>query len=244
MKKMVSLFVFLVVLCLSCSACGEAFTIHSGVSFDMTMDEVSQLEKDAGFDVTIEDAGEADIFNCSKIHEHKQLTVTGQIAGVKGALITYHFSKEDSKLAAATYCLQVSTTQEGKYEAVRESLISKYGQPQADGLADIFHQELNMDSYSFIDNTIKENNVEALGWSCKPDYFQNDIWIVPQNNDTSIVITGINCKLNLDYGKMGKTAYYLVFVGYQKYKADEVKSILSSLESEFNTYQEQLKNDL
>ena len=243
MKKTLFFFVvFSFIVCFIGNVIADEFTLHSGVSFSMTKEEVLQKEKDAGFTAELEKADKNYSANCSAKHDSEQIDVTGQIAGCPGSTIIYHFDRKNGKLDAATYYLQASTSQKDRYKAVRESLVNKYGEPETDGMATVFHQKLPMDAYSFIDNYVNSYNMETLNWSCSIDYLQNDVWVIPQEDNTSIVITGINGILNLKIDQ--KTTFYMVIVGYQKYNNNEIENVLSSLKEEIDTYQNQLQNDL
>lgn len=126
-KKGLSILIILLVFMSSIvgSASANEFTLHSGVAFGMTTEQVIQLEQKAGFEVeTSED-------------DPNILKIQGKIASVESSRIKYQFA--NNKLYYARYDLgsdQINRGFEG-YKKIQESLESKYGKPT--GLPDGFH---------------------------------------------------------------------------------------------------------
>ena len=145
MKRMVCTLALLLVLVLSVSALAEEFTLHSGVKFGMTIEEVMQAEKDAGFEPT---EGTIDTQNCSEIHQKNGVHIEEQqVAGVDDAYIQYHFDNE-GKLDSAIYNLR-----RGYFESsdIKDSMIEKYGKYYEQATSDRIHElraELNLDVYN------------------------------------------------------------------------------------------------
>ena len=230
MKRLGCLFLVMILAATTASALAEQFTLHSGVMFGMTKDEVQQIEKDAGFDVEEIEMKEEDRRNCAKIHLAEAISVNGQIAGVHGANIKYHFDKEGA-LDSAVYLLGIEESS-GAYTPIRKSLIQKYGEPDSD-MAEVWHAYLNMDAYSNYDNYGDED-------VCDVDFYNNDSWLIPQEDGTYVIITGLEYQLDIRYyGSVVMTQ-----VGYQRFGGEDIENALQMVEDSVETYNSQLENDL
>ena len=200
----------------------DGFTLHSGVKFGMTMDEVIEIEKNAGFDAKKENLDDMYAFYCSNKHSKTCVSVSGQIAGVNGASIVYHFSKYGN-LEAAVYGL-AHDDKAGRYDPIRSSLIKKYGNPDS-VMSEVWHHTLSMDVYSLADFFLENLNVPSIGFVCTIDYVHNDSWLIPVNEDTYVIITGIEFSQRVT----GYAPVYITLVGYQKYDKTEIDKIQSSM---------------
>lgn len=230
MKKMFCLVISLLVLLGSVSAMAEGFSIHSGVEFGMTMDEVIQKEKDAGFSVETIELDDYDGWNCPDNHSPSAVSVDGQIAGINGANITYHF-QNNGKMDAAIYLLGATS---GVYAPIRDSLIRKYGEPDTD-MSDVWHSYLDLDVYSKADYN-SQRNIHV----CKIDYLNDDSWLLPQEDGSYIIITGLEFSQKI--ASLG--TYIWTYVGYQLFSEEEINNALANAKETIDTYNNQLENDL
>lgn len=224
MKRLGCLFLVMILVATTASALAEQFTLHSGVMFGMTKDEVRQVEKDAGFDVEEVKMDKMYRRNCQEIHLDKAISVSGQIAGVSGANIMYHFD-EEGQLDSAVYNLGQANSY-GAYTPIRESLIQKYGEPDSD-MSEVWHTYLNMDVYSVSDY--------CAGFNMNVDSSYNDSWLIPQEDGTYVIITGFEHHID---------SYVLTWVGYQKFSKEDVEGALQKAKISVETYNSQLENDL
>lgn len=239
MKKMLCLVISLIVLLGSVSALAEGFSIHSGVEFGMTMEEVIQKEKDAGFsDVEIYEIDDFEIKYCSDEHSPKGVQVYGQIAGADGANIVYHF-QENGGMDAAIYTLNASSTNKDRYAAVRESLTKKYGKPDS-LMSDVWHTYLDMDVYSYADSCYEKYNNPSIGMSCEIEYSYNDSWLVPQDDGSYIIISG--CDYDMDVTRAG--TFHITLIGYQHFTEEAINTALAKAKETVDKYNSQLENDL
>lgn len=125
-KKLISILIILSVftVCITGSSLADEFTLHSGVKFGMTLEEITQIEENAGFETTLNE-------------EKTQLEITGKIASVENSRIDYAFI--NNKMFQASYALGRDSINRGVegYSIIQESLESKYGEPT--GLPNNFH---------------------------------------------------------------------------------------------------------
>ncbi len=213
MKKMICALVMLLVFVVYASALAEEFTIHSGVKFGMTIEEVMQAEKEAGFEpeeITV------DTRNCSAIHQKNGVFIEGQIAGVDGAIVTYHFDNE-GKLDSTIYNLR------GTYRDIEDSLIEKYGKID-ESVSERIHDlriALNLDVYNPIDE-LEESPVKVwIHEKCK------ESWIVSQDDGSKLIITLYAVEEEI---KAGATLYFS-YVGYQYYEPGEIEKVLAAADA-------------
>lgn len=112
MKKMLCLVISLIVLLGSVAALAEEFTLHSGVKFGMTREEVAAAEKANGF-------------KTKDNSSYDTLDVEGFIAGYDNSDIMYSF--KNNSMTSAHY--HFGRNDDKVFPAVKETLISKYGEP-------------------------------------------------------------------------------------------------------------------
>ena len=232
MKRLFSILLVLslMAICLLGSALADEFTVHSGVKFGMTVDEVVAAETAAGFNPEIKNenqAGNDRFYNCEDKHLTTQFVeVDGQIAGQNDSSVIYHFNKTDGRLNSSVYEFYISPD---TFNILRENLIKKYGEPDT-GLSAAFHSILKPDAYNFIDY-------------CKPyskiTYHYDDMWLIPQDDESYILISGICARIVIS-----GSAYTFSYIGYQKYSKEEIDDTLSTITTDVNTYNDQLNNDL
>lgn len=240
MKKIVLPILMIMVLTLTSFAFADDFSIHSGVKFGMTIDEVTSAESAAGFTPESSEIPEFFSYHCNKSHDASGIVVSGQIAGVRGAAIYYHFTKEEKTLDAAVYLLAFSDSPSDTYSTIRSSLITKYGEPE-NSMSEIWHSALKPDVYSYPDNAYEQFNAKVSG-ACEINYKYNDSWLIPQDDGSYVLITGIDVVQSI---KTFSTNYsYMTFVGYQHYSKAEVESLLELVQNEIDNTKTQLQDDL
>ena len=230
MKKTLSLFLILFIACIVSISSAEEFTLHSGITFGMTMDQVMTCEKSAGFKpekktlTQKSDATEEGSFYfCSKKHLADYIYVEGQIAGQKDAAIRYHFNSK-KQLDAAVYEFFGG---KAMYKTLRESLIKKYGEAFDTSLINIWLKYLHPDALNIFQYSAQYVNV---------DYHSADSWLIPQDNGDYILIIGLCGRL------MSK--YDWIYIGYQRFGKTEVQKVLEEAKIETQNAVDQLNNDL
>lgn len=120
MKRLVSLLMVFAMMMIS-AAWAEEFTIHSGVKFGMSVDEVIAAEKANGFSAKLNDNGE--------------VSFEGQVAGYKETNVYYQFVNQC--LVSAKYQFNANRTKDDIFKVVQGTLTEKYGEPIAeDGYLD------------------------------------------------------------------------------------------------------------
>ena len=102
----------------------RSFSVHSGVMFGMTKNEVIEQEKCAGF--VVDQGIFTELSTCR--HGSNYVMFTGTVAGVKGASILYHFNRQDI-LESVVYLVGYSPNKYGTgntFTSFSESLSQKY----------------------------------------------------------------------------------------------------------------------
>ena len=125
MKKLLTLVILMLVICLS-SSIAESFTLHSGTTFGMTMEEVIAKEAEKGFEAKqatlkytfYNDDGEY------KRTSSDGLTVNGSMVGYAKSTLNYYFD-DNGHLYAAVYVF--GTHDRDSYSQVSDLLKNKYG---------------------------------------------------------------------------------------------------------------------
>lgn len=149
-KKLVA-FVLLAVMVFSLTACGEQkeqtpavpqstlacdFSLHSGVTFGMTRDEVIKKEEAAGFQM-VKDMAAPDKATVSlgtyidHFYDEAQLPdlfSTGTFAGIKDSEIAYWFN-DQGQLFRMQYSLNYNGIKKPDRQLILDSLMTKYGEP-------------------------------------------------------------------------------------------------------------------
>ena len=224
MKKMLCLVISLVVLLSTVSALAEEFTIHSGVMFGMTREEVITLETDAGFEV---------------IESEEYITVKGKIASIDKSAIRYYF--EENALTTAWYRLGGthsdvgdSTYDPDSFDVVEDALVSKYGEPNFDTqVLDSIASEYDIDGLNkyLIGGVYRDYGV--AGWSN---------WLFPVDEDTYLFIDHHLFSGELK-GAGGLSVGYHTLC-YQMMDAAEVESVIQSIADENQEDSQQLEDDI
>lgn len=113
MKKLIAFISIVVMLLVNCAS-AETFSLHSGVEFGMTMEEVKSAEEGAG---------------CSVSTGNQEISVkTEYLGGIAGGYINYYFST-NGNLNKCRY--QFGNA--GDYYTLQEMYSGKYGAPMATG---------------------------------------------------------------------------------------------------------------
>jgi len=225
MKKAVSIFLVLTILMASIwGASAEEFTIHSGTTFNMTIDEVIEAEKTAGFSPKRESGGSKETFYfCKGKHSDEYVYVKGQIAGQQDSRIIYHFDNETGILNAAVYTFYYSGTK--VYQTLRNTLINKYGEPFDFSTINVWLKYLKPDALNVLMYASCYANVT---------YYNGDSWLVPQDNGDYVLIISICARIN------GAGWEDCSYIGYQYYSKSEVESALDNEKKDLN----QINDDL
>lgn len=138
MKKITAVIIILVlILNLSISvALADGFSIHSGVEFGMTLDQVKAQESSTGFTVSAGDLSYSALgykndksmvaITKAAFGTNDPPTVHGSIAGFDDSYIYYFFN--DDKLVSAIYHFGEKNKSD-RYDTVSSALESKYGEP-------------------------------------------------------------------------------------------------------------------
>ena len=75
---------------------------------------------------------------------------------------------------------------------------------------------------------------------CDVDFYNNDSWLIPQEDGTYVIITGLEYQLDIRYyGSVVTTQ-----VGYQRFSGEDIENALQMVEDSVETYNSQLENDL
>lgn len=125
MKRAIRIIVSMImVCCVLFAANAEDITLHSGVNFGMTIDEVLAQEKNSGYEL---EKIEKD-YGSSKLSTIYELT-GATVAGIDLSDINYLFDS-DGNLYAATYVLgSIFSDLEPNYSIIEGALVEKYGEP-------------------------------------------------------------------------------------------------------------------
>ncbi len=215
MKKFISILATLSFLSLFVlgSAIAESFTLHSKVTFGMTLDEVTSYEKNAGFTVSAQKIE----YGTPKVKVAKK--VEGTIAGIDGSEIHYYFDK-DNKLYSATYWLgsQLRSTLT-EYETLEAALTKKYGAS-------------NEVYLPIVERIGFESNDYLSCWGLKrtnKTYPQYSSWLIQQDDGTYVAIVHY-----FESATVMGTKLTFHILGYQVYSADEINAELDTISNEID----------
>lgn len=221
MKKILCLVISLIVLLSSVSAFAEEFTVHSGVTFGMSKDEVIACENEAGFS---SQTAKRNAAFCNDMKHHTDvLQLSGKIAGQDGAMILYHFNSAD-EMEAAVYWFG------GEASTIKEALIDKYGESDSEFTL-IAASKLETEAYSFYTDGL---SMEELGLTTA-NLFDECSWRVDQEDGSSVVISYVYSVVS---------GFPFSSVSYQLFSTEELDNYHSELISEYNESQQQLDDDL
>lgn len=222
MKKTFSVLLILMIFVGCCfgNAMADVFSVHSNVQFGMSMDEVKKLESDAGFEVN----ESTDLFR-----DCPTLEVTGNIAGVSGAAITYLFDN-NKKLKEADYRMFAIGGIGGDYDTLLSALINKYGTPNADEtwIAALNNPDILMTGrmIAYISNAMFGSVVSSKG----------EAWLQEQEDGTFVSIDIFNI-INSDGKKLN-------YITYGSYTSEEIENLKNMVINGAQEYVNQINNDL
>jgi len=185
----------------------DDFSIHNGVIFGMTKNNVKEAEMSAGFTYG---SDSDDLFGRCKQHK-SFLTFSGTVAGIDGANITYHFNSQDA-LESAIYTLGFSTAKYGTNElfsSLSDSLASKYG--NEDAIAKIMIEDSYLDCCV---NAYYERWETAVS---KVEVTASKAFTYNTDDGNTIVIYISSLNISLSTGKSAGEGLYII---YQLYDAD------------------------
>ena len=259
MKK-VSCFLMVLILVFSSVAglAEEPFTLHGGVQFGMSVDEVQTIENEAGFeleDCTIisddaQDVVEATqlaidaisgmagsrysgvqfVFGDTKMVKFKY--ITGMIAGIEKSGIQFVFDKE-GKAFAATYVFgNPFEYEQVDYDTVEEILTEKYGDSN-----EVLFPAVSKIGYEPLNFLLRLENEWGIERQNLPDYTS---WAIQQENGNYVIITHYNATVKIT----SDLVFTFNIVGYQLYSEEELNKGISEVNDEANEIVEQRANDL
>ena len=225
MKRIIGVCITLImVLIMVNSSIAEDFTLHSGVKFGMTLDEITALESAKGFNLEDIDAD----YGFSRIAYIKK--IRGKIAGIEKSFIDYLFD-ENNKMFAATYSLGTLPEEwEPDYSNIENALIKKYGDP--DNVVLPLVNRIGFAPLGFPNSLGLEMEKEGTF----PPYSS---WLVHEDNGNYVAIV---------HYKIGITLYGIDLkcnvVGYQEYSAEEITAEIDNVANEAEEISSQRENDL
>lgn len=224
MKKILCLVISMAALLSSVSALAEEFSIHSGVMFGMSADEIRMLEDNAGFEIV--EISENDVI-LDTIGEDESITnIEGKIAGIDDSSI-YYITNNDSGLFSAQYNFRSKNYDQvvADYPIIQQALENKYG-PSTDMWASICLYDLNYRPFDTLKITATWGPVGLKDF---------DTWEIQLEDGSYIIIIHYISSLTLS----NSTSYFHQ-IGYQRFEEDEISVILNELQEN----QSQLNEDL
>lgn len=225
MKK-VSCFLVVLILVFS-SAVGlaeEPFTLHSGVHFGMTHDEVYEAESKEGFI--------ASEYELNEIRESYSFDVKGMIAGVNDASIRYYFGMNDS-LHEAVYMLYSSGNSTDRRDVFFDTLSTKYGEPNADD-----KWVSSLESGAAMTDRVPTIMINSIFGSVIQET-NDDVWLIEQNDGSYVSID----LLTIDKMDNGRESI-LNFIIYASFSKEDVENAIGQVIAAGQEVNDQLKNDL
>lgn len=241
MKKQMALLIY-VLLFASIVPYGvaEVFTLHSGVTFGMSEENVIQQENDAGFTTESTEYNQK-----GKGRADSLLMVSGSIAGIEESSIIYSVSNENGVIAA-TYRFDKGITvltseddpkQARMYKTIQDQLCKTYGEPTNDdhrwlsAVVKIGFEPLCI--YPWFDSMPEYASAELV-----PDMEYSDAWLIKKDDGKAIVILhwwGKNTKF------MNSFEHYL---GYQEYEYEDInKGVEKVIEEEKIAEEEEIRKE-
>lgn len=211
MKKVTALIMFLVLMiCTVGSAMADDFTIHSGTTFGMNIEKVTELEKQAGFAISEINFTEAS----------NTISIRGKVATYPDALIEYIFDNNDC-LVSAQYTLAVEQ-KKGYTKALFPDLITllstKYNEPDS-----TLHLAIRD---KFLESFLSSNSLLQFSGSSIID---SCAFIGKEDNDKIIVVFPFIVSAELT-----AISDYLegMFILYQQFSIEEYYNAIQSMTEE------------
>ena len=199
MKKITALMTLILILTMCNSAFADSFSIHSGVQFGMTKNEIIALESANGFEARQDS-------------HYGGLIVEGKIAGYHGSDIRYSF--KDNALTAAHY--HFGSSDSNVFSTIKETLVSKYGTP----LHEKMDGYIKFDTYGL--NAIDTYNEFASFLGCDIRGFSQ--WLYPIDGGyVDIMLMQFTPKMLSDYTVLSYS--FVTEEAYQK-KIEQVENTI------------------
>ena len=159
MKKIISLILMIAMLISVSAFAEEDFTLHNGLKFGMSKEEVYETEKTAGVELT-----EGEFWDYEW---------NGTIAGEMNSKLCLYFWDDDTGLTKVIY--EFNTL--GSYDTLNNGLIEKYGETPYSSKTGVYLDEPTT------------NHVDNLGFAIdtysNADYSQ---WLIPYSDTQSVYI--------------------------------------------------------
>ena len=213
---LVVLFVALLAVCMIGSALSEDFTLHSGVKFGMSEQEISACEGNAGFKLK-------DVFVLSSTPMKK---ISGQVAGIQGSEIIYAFDS-NGRMFASTYSLGgTNASFDPDYSFVEQALTDKYGEPDNSWFPAI----VSISSFEPFNYFISWGNFSAG----LPEKYSS--WLIKTEDESCVVI--------VHYYEYGGASTTFHIIGYQQYSANEIDTIKQTIDEGVEQINQQLHDDI
>ena len=220
MKKQVAFLIALILTLCSFStyALGDVFTLRGGIKYSMSEAEVRATEKNNGNNVSPEESA------TSTDESIKKLTYNGiSIAGLDACTLYYYFSKDDRLLEIGYYLgPNGKAPPSGTYEAMKETLVNKYGTPTIDSTGKM----LDLVPYGLANSLLL---FQLLGGNL------NDLcqWVVEFDDCVAIIDL-------YNFGLQTLKPY----VEYRLYTKEEVQSAINQRTEERRDQEDARNNDL
>lgn len=219
MKRLIS-FVLVAMVVLSCvSGMAEEFTLHSGTTFGMTLEEIKEIETNAGYEVE-ETVGalsaNTDDSTCLKLE-------ATELVGIGGS-VCYDFSPETGGCNVCFYWVNANT--EMQVENLIQAYCDKYGTPVSKG--DVF-LDIQGDAHNAIEEVSGDIAVcELFGEPTTIGSLYQ--WLIYQDDGSAVDIMIVPYK----YGGKYISLKNVVIVSYSLRTAEEMQAVADEAEKNQN----------
>lgn len=192
MKKTISIILISAIfaVCMFGSSTAEEFSLHNGVQFGMTLDEVKAIESDKN-EYVIESKGKCTYYDDDGDYVAKDcitLEVYGSMAGIAQSIMTYCFNDE-GHLFAAYY--EFGEHDFESYNQIQELIESKYpdrveihGYDYCPLVVDYLRQD--METYSNFDEIMASGQYDLF-------YQTYDCTYIPLDDNTRVYLCHLLC---------------------------------------------------
>jgi len=215
MKKIICLMLMIAMLMGISAFADEGFSIHSGVEFGMTRDEVTKAEEEAGFAIS----GGGDM-----------LVVNGTIASIANSSITYYFDEQD-KLIRALYKMPdysdrgifseylKAETMLKYWEDASSILAEKYGVPECGSVSNQYYKLLPITGSisTFAERTPKDECIIEQ-------------WLVVLEDGTGVLVENTFSVTTFD-DYLGKGNHFIPRLFYYFCDAETTKTLQKQIDS-------------
>lgn len=176
MKKIISLVLMIAMLFSVSAFADEEFTLHSGVKFGMTKEEINEAESSNGFTTST-----------SKYWPNR-ISVSGVVAGIESSVIIYSVD-DDGSMFKATYFLGNNTASDAQrlseYTTIQQALEEKYGSSMynSDNM-----QMADVPNELFGEETTGFSFAQYEGHIQRPEVEQYNQWLLDADDGSKILI--------------------------------------------------------